>query len=133
MSSAHALPLLAGADDTEWEFTQSGGATTTLEVRNPRLRSGNASVRLEAALAGLGVARITATFCAEALAQGRLVPLLQDHACAPLEIYAMLPGRRLVPAKVRAFLDAVEAEADVDADPSPRLSPRLISRLLSRP
>ncbi|MFC5496538.1 LysR family transcriptional regulator [Caenimonas terrae] len=109
----HALPLLAGADDTEWEFTLPGGATAKLEVRNPRLRSGNASVRLEAALAGLGVARITSTFCAAAVAQGRLVPLLADHACAPLKIYAMLPGRRLVPAKVRAFLDALEADANL--------------------
>ena len=106
----NALPLLAGADDTEWEFTAPDGSTMQIEVRNPRLRSGNASVRLEAALAGLGVARITSTFCADAVAQGRLVPLLAGHACAPLKIFAMLPGRRLVPAKVRAFLKALEQE-----------------------
>ena len=107
----NALPLLAGADDTDWEFSTPDGTTSRVEVRNPRMRSGNASVRLEAALAGLGVARITATFCADAVAQGRLVPLLTGHACAPLRIYAMLPGRRLVPAKVRAFLEALEAQA----------------------
>jgi DNA-binding transcriptional LysR family regulator len=107
----NALPLLAGADDTEWEFTTPDGGTAQVEVRTPRMRSGNASVRLEAALAGLGVARITSTFCADAVAQGRLVPLLAGHVCGPLKIYAMLPGRRLVPAKVRAFLDALEAQA----------------------
>lgn len=106
----HALPLLAGADDTDWEFTAADGTSSRVEIRNPRMRSGNASVRMEAALAGLGVARITSTFCAPAVAQGRLVTLLPNHACAPLKIYAMLPGRRLVPAKVRAFLDALEAE-----------------------
>lgn len=106
-----ALPLLAGADDTDWEFSAPGGGAARVEVRNPRLRSGNASVRMEAALAGLGVARITSTFCADAVADGRLVPLLTDHVCAPLRIYAMLPGRRLVPAKVRAFLDALELDA----------------------
>jgi DNA-binding transcriptional LysR family regulator len=106
-----ALPLLAGADDTLWEFTAPDGSTSRVEVRNPRMRSGNASVRLEAALAGLGVARITSTFCADAVKRGRLVPLLAGHVCAPLKIYAMLPGRKLVPAKVRAFLDALEAEA----------------------
>lgn len=111
----NALPLLAGADDTEWEFSAPGGSTSRVEVRNPRLRSGNASVRMEAALAGLGVARITSTFCADAVAQGRLVPLLASHVCVPLKIYAMLPGRRLVPAKVRAFLDALEAEADLSS------------------
>lgn len=105
----NALPLLAGADDTDWEFSALDGTASKLEVRNPRMRSGNASVRLEAALAGLGVARITSTFCAPSVADGKLVRLLPDFECAPLKIYAMLPGRRLVPAKVRAFLDALEA------------------------
>jgi DNA-binding transcriptional LysR family regulator len=108
----HAMPLLAGADDADWEFTGPDGTAARLEVRNPRMRSGNAGVRLEAALAGLGVARITATFCAAAVQQGRLVPLLPAWRCAPLRIYALLPGRRLMPAKVRAFLDLLEQSPD---------------------
>jgi DNA-binding transcriptional LysR family regulator len=105
----NALPLLAGADDMAWEFTSSDGTASKLEVRNPRMRSGNASLRLEAALAGLGVARITATFCAAAVQAGRLVALLPTWRCAPLRIYALLPGRRLMPAKVRAFMEALDA------------------------
>ncbi|MEJ7928357.1 LysR family transcriptional regulator [Ramlibacter sp. AN1015] len=105
------LPLLAGGDDTAWSFSGPAGAVAEVAVRNPRLRSGNAGVRLEAALAGLGVARITATFCAEAVAQGRLVPLVPQWRSMPLRIYALLPGRKLVPAKVRVFLDALEDEA----------------------
>jgi DNA-binding transcriptional LysR family regulator len=105
----NALPLLAGADDTDWEFAAPGGAAAKVEVRNPRLRSGNAGVRLQAAIAGLGVARITATFCAAAVQEGKLVQLLPQWRCAPLRIYALLPGRRLMPAKVREFLDALEA------------------------
>jgi DNA-binding transcriptional LysR family regulator len=104
-----ALPLLAGADDTDWEFTGPDGTAAKLEVRNPRMRSGNAEVRLQAAIASLGVARITATFCAAAVQQGRLVMLLPEWRCAPLRIYALLPGRRLMPAKVREFMDALEA------------------------
>jgi len=104
------VPLLAGGEDTSWEFAGPHGAVN-IEVRNPPLRSGNAEVRLQAAIAGLGVARITATFCATALAQGRLVRVLPQWQCAPLRIYALLPGRRLVPAKVRAFLDGLEEEA----------------------
>jgi DNA-binding transcriptional LysR family regulator len=104
-----ALPLLAGAEDLDWEFTSADGATSKVEVRNPRLRSGNAGVRLEAAIAGLGVARITATFCEPAVQSGRLVQLLPQWRCASLRIYALLPGKRLVPAKVRAFMDALDA------------------------
>jgi DNA-binding transcriptional LysR family regulator len=103
------LPLLAGADDSDWEFTAADGTAAKVEVRNPRLRSGNAGVRLQAAEAGLGVARITATFCAAAVQQGRLVTLLPEWRCAPLLIYALLPGRRLMPAKVREFMDELEA------------------------
>ncbi len=106
----NALPLLAGGDDTTWDFVGPEGAAK-VEVRNPPLRSGNAEVRQQAALAGLGVARITATFCARAVAEGRLVQLLPKWECAPLRIYALLPGRRLVPAKVRTFLDALEEES----------------------
>lgn len=106
----HALPLLAGADDQNWSFTDGAGHVVDIDVRNPRLRSGNAEVRLKAAIEGLGVVRLTSTFCAQAAAQRKLVQLLPQWRCAPLRIYALLPGRRLVPAKVRTFLDFLERE-----------------------
>lgn len=105
----HALPLLAGADDSDWEFIGPEGSGFKVEVRNPRLRSGNASIRLQAALDGLGVMRVTATFCAAAVERGQLVQVLPQWRCAPLRICALLPGRRLMPAKVRAFMNALEA------------------------
>ncbi|TFY99745.1 LysR family transcriptional regulator [Ramlibacter rhizophilus] len=111
--SLEQLPLLAGGEDSAWSFTGPGDADAEVEVevRNPRLRSGNAGVRLQAAIAGLGVARITRTFCAQAVAERRLVSVLPEWRCMPLRIHALLPGRRLVPAKVRVFLDALEEEA----------------------
>lgn len=109
------LPLLVGSDDAHWDFKGPAGGVE-VEVRNPRMRSGNAGVRLEAAKAGLGVIRVTATFCAAAVARGQLVRLLTDWECAPLRIYALLPGRRLVPSKVRVFLDELEAQSQADSD-----------------
>jgi DNA-binding transcriptional LysR family regulator len=103
-----ALPLLAGADDADWTFTDPAGTHAGIEVRQPRLRSANAGIRLQAALAGLGAARITATYCAQAVSEGRLVQLLPEYECAPLLVYALLPGRKQVPAKVRLFLDTLE-------------------------
>jgi DNA-binding transcriptional LysR family regulator len=107
----NAMPLLGGGDEQSWAFMHADGGTAEVEVRNPRMRSGNAEVRLKAAMAGIGVARITSTFCADALAQGKLIALLPAWNCTPLRIYALLPGRRLVPAKVRAFLELLEMEA----------------------
>ena len=112
----HALPLLAGNEDTVWNFRGPGGEPEQVDMRTPRMRSGNASLRLASATEGLGVARITATFCEQAVARGALVRLLPDWTCDPLRIYALLPGRRLVPSKVRVFLDALEHEARGSAE-----------------
>ena len=106
-----ALPMLAGQEDQRWEFQDCTSSPAAVELRNPRMRSGNAGVRLQAAIAGLGVARITATFCDAAVAKGQLVRLLPEWRCEPLRVYAVLPGRRMVPSKVRAFLDLLEAES----------------------
>jgi DNA-binding transcriptional LysR family regulator len=106
-----ALPLLAGGEDQAWSFTGPEGAHAEIGMRNPRMRSGNAELRLKAALAGIGVVRVTSTFCASAVAQGLLQPVLPLWTPEPLKIYALLPGRKLVPAKVRMFLELLEQEA----------------------
>ena len=105
------MPLLASSSDTEWMFADAAGADFSIPVAAPRLRSSNAGIRLQAALAGLGVARITATYCEPSVRAGKLTPLLTGFACAPLRVYALLPARRLMPAKVRVFLDTLEAMA----------------------
>jgi DNA-binding transcriptional LysR family regulator len=104
------LPLLAGSEDATWSFADTQGAAVDIEIRSPPLRSGNAEVRLLAAIEGLGVARIVKTFCQPAVDKGRLVPLLTGWRCAPLVFHALLPGRRLIPAKVRVFLDSLEMD-----------------------
>ena len=106
-------PYLCGASDTEWTFTAPNGATETVSTLSPRLISDNSDVRLLAALAGHGVARIGATFCEAAVREGRLTRLLPDHVTTPLRVYALLPGKRLMPMKVRVLLDALGARADV--------------------
>lgn len=105
------LPLLAAASDTEWSFKDSSDGRHSIPVAAPRLRSSNAGIRLQAALAGLGVARITATYCEPSLQAGRLKRLLSDYECAPLRVYALLPARRLMPLKVKLFLDTLESQS----------------------
>jgi DNA-binding transcriptional LysR family regulator len=100
------LPAIASRDDTEWLFHDAAGTTVNVALA-ARMRSPNAALRLQAAIAGLGVARITATFCEAALSDGRLKRLLPDFACDPLRMYALLPGRQRLPARVRAFLQAL--------------------------
>lgn len=109
------LPLLAASSDSDWEFTDSAGGRHAITVAAPRLRSSNAGIRLEAALAGLGVARITASFCEPAVQAGTAERLLADFECAPLRVYALLPARRLMPIKVRLFLDTLERMSKAQA------------------
>jgi DNA-binding transcriptional LysR family regulator len=118
VGALESLPLLAASSDREWGFTTPGGEEVAVSIAEPRLRSSNAGIRLQAALAGLGVARITATYCEPAVQAGQLRRLLADHDCAPLRVYALLPARRLMPAKVRVFLDILGEMAKARSDPS---------------
>lgn len=109
------LPLLAASSDAEWNFTDSAGAKTSIPVAAPLLRSSNAGIRLQAALAALGIARITASYCDAAVQKGELRRVLADYECAPLRVYALLPARRLMPLKVRLFLSTLEAMSKAPA------------------
>lgn len=105
------LPLLTAPSDRDWAFGGRGDKAQSVSIVSRRLSSPNAGIRLQAALAGLGIARITATYCEPAVRAGTLKRLLTDYDCAPLRVYALLPSRRLVPTKVRIFLDTLEAMA----------------------
>jgi DNA-binding transcriptional LysR family regulator len=105
------LPLLAGLNDTAWAITPPGGKVDHLPVEHARLVSSNAHIRLQAAMAGYGVLRVTASFTRAAVEAGWLKRLLPDHICEPLSVHALLPARQYVPAKVRAFLDTLDVHA----------------------
>jgi DNA-binding transcriptional LysR family regulator len=98
------LPAIASTMDAEWSFLDFENNEHRVPIR-PRMRSPNADVRRRATVEGLGVSRIVRTFCAAEVKQRKLVELLPDYACAPLVFYALLPGRRLMPPKVRIFLE----------------------------
>jgi DNA-binding transcriptional LysR family regulator len=104
------VPAIASPVDAEWSFTDAKGSAVSVPIR-ARMRSPNADVRRRATLEGLGVSRIVMTFCEEHVRARRLQPLLADYTCAPLRIYALLPGRRLVPPKVRIFLNTLGAKS----------------------
>lgn len=123
------LPLLAGGTDAEWRFSAPDGTAARTRIRAPRLRSSNAGARMLAAVDGLGVARITATFCRDAVAAGLLQVLLPEYRCDPLPIYALLPARRLMPPKVRRFLDVLdELESRHDGLPAPLRGPGAVAQ-----
>lgn len=70
-----------------------------------RLQANNGDVLLEAAAMGLGIACQPGFIAAAALAAGRVRAILTDYPLPELGIYAMLPGNRQVPHRVRVLVD----------------------------
>lgn len=66
---------------------------------------------LDAALAGGGVALLSAVSAAEPLADGRLVAVLPEVLGTWLDLHAVFTRRTLQPARVRVFVDALVAWA----------------------
>ncbi|HNP35249.1 MAG TPA: LysR family transcriptional regulator [Woeseiaceae bacterium] len=103
------MPLLCGINEKSWKFIdpETDESWFEMDVDQPRLVSSNASVRKLAMLNGLGVARLTSTFCEKERMDGQLKPLLPGYVCQPLTVYALMPARRLTLPKVRLFLDTL--------------------------
>lgn len=89
---------------TAWPF-RHGKGVQVLEVRGA-ISTDSAEALRELALAGLGVIRATEYMLRDALADGRLVALLEaQHASEEVPLWALTaPGRHRLP-RVQAFVD----------------------------
>jgi DNA-binding transcriptional LysR family regulator len=92
--------LVAG---TAWTF-EAGKRPVTVQVRS-RLTVNTAEAAIDAAIAGLGVTRVLSYQVAGALRAGQLREILRSSAPAPAAVSLLHASGRLVPAKLRAFLD----------------------------
>lgn len=87
-------------------------AATSIDLAPDRvlLSSENAALSHAAALAGAGIAALPSFAVQGDLRQGRLERVLGEWRLFDLAIHACLPGRRQVPAVVRAVADFLRAE-----------------------
>ena len=85
--------------EAHWEGIPPGRAT----ANSPDLL-----IRL--ARAGAGITVVADHFAAPYVRGGELVPVLADWTMPPASAWAVFPGRRLMPARTRVFLDALQAE-----------------------
>ncbi|WP_149195641.1 LysR family transcriptional regulator [Luteimonas suaedae] len=86
-----------------WEFTRAGDVVRV--ALGARLDANSSLALKAAAIAGAGIARIPAFAVADALASGELESVLPDWAMPGLDVHAVMPARRYVPAKARAFVE----------------------------
>jgi DNA-binding transcriptional LysR family regulator len=108
---SHECLVLRGlARLTAWPFRTPTGLTT-MTVRGIATSDSAEAIR-DMALAGLGIIRVSAFVVARDIAEGRLVPLLEDlHVSEDVPVWAvMAPGRHRLP-RVQAFVEFVARHA----------------------
>jgi DNA-binding transcriptional LysR family regulator len=86
-----------------WRFG-TGRAETAVTVR-PRLYVTTAEAAIDAAIAGIGVARLLSYQAARALDEGSLILALEDSEPPPRPVSLLHAGGKLVTLKLRVFLD----------------------------
>lgn len=74
-----------------------------------RARANSPELLIRMALAGAGIAMVSDHFAEGHVRSGELVPLLVDWYPPSAPAWAVFPGRRLMPARTRVFLDALQA------------------------
>lgn len=94
---ALAWTLIRG--EARWEGIPPGRAT----ANSPELL-------MRMALAGAGITIINDHFALPYLQRGELVRILPEWSTQPVSAWAVFPGRRLMPAHARAFVDALAAK-----------------------
>ena len=99
--------------DDRWNFAAASGEELSVPVRGP-LRSNNLSAVLAACRAGMGLAVLPWYVARESLADGTIVPLLGEFALPSQELHAVFPSPKLVPGKVRSFIDFLKQQLEGD-------------------
>lgn len=102
----HECLVLTGTQGRQdlWRMSDHNGRDVSVRVGG-RFECNFGEVLRDAAVAGLGIALHSSWHVCEDLRTGRLKQVLAHYRIADSGIYAVMPQRRLVPLRVRAFGD----------------------------
>ena len=123
----HECLLLRGGSGLRfsWRFVTTGGVVQPRV--HGRFETNLGEALRDAALAGLGIALHSTWHVCDDLHTGRLQQVLPDVPPVDGGIYAVAPERRK-PARVRAFIDHLEAQFRARPPGEPRVRPRESAR-----
>lgn len=88
----------------QWQFKGQGKTLQAIAVSG-RMRANNGELLRDAAIAGMGVTYLPAFIVEQALADGRLVKLLEAWTPPPLQLSAVYPQHRQIARPVQAFVE----------------------------
>jgi DNA-binding transcriptional LysR family regulator len=102
----HECLLLVGTQGRQdtWRLQDRNGEEIAVRVHG-RIESNQGELLRDAAIAGLGIALHSTWHVNGDLRAGRLNIVLPDYPLTETGIHAVMPQRRLVPPRVRAFVD----------------------------
>jgi len=105
----HDLLSLPRAVNGLARWTLNRGKTVWERDVPVKMRANSPELLSRLAVASLGIATCTEEFAAPHVKRGELVRILPEWSFPQVTGWAVFPGRRLMPAKTRAFLDMLEA------------------------
>ncbi len=100
--------LLRNGEPMTWVLTRDGQRWEGIPPGRATANSPELLIRL--ARAGAGIAIVSDHFAEPYIRSGELVPILADWNLPTTAAWAVFPGRRLMPARTRVFIDALAAE-----------------------
>lgn len=103
----HACLAYSLTSRSSWPFIIDG-VSHWVEIRGP-IAANSGSALQEAAVQGMGILHGPTFIAAEAIRRGQLVPILKNFQTPVLDMFAVFPGNRFVPQRVRAFVDFLAA------------------------
>lgn len=93
------MRLALSSDHGKWE----GSPVKRVTANSP-------GVLMHMAMSNAGIAPLADHFAAESVRAGLLVRVLQEWRQSQIDIWAIMPGRRLTPLRVQLFIEALKKE-----------------------
>ncbi len=115
----HECLVLLGSSGRQdvWRMSDHNGREESVRVGG-RFECNFGEALRDAAVGGLGIAQHSTWHICDDLREGRLVQVLPRHRIADSGIHAVVPQRRMLPPRVRVFIDyLVESFADPPWEP----------------
>jgi DNA-binding transcriptional LysR family regulator len=111
--------LSRGGGPSPWVLTR--GKVTWERALPARMTANSPDLLARMACSGAGIAGSSDLFAESLVERGELVRVLPDWQLPPVNGWAVFPGRRLMPAKTRVFLDMM---AELCCEEAGRRAPR---------
>lgn len=106
-----ALHLLTSSGEAQrWRLTR--GTDLWEDLPEGPLAANSMGLLRRLAMHGLGIAGMSSRFVQAETSEGRLVRLLPEWELPTSTVWAVMPGRRLIPARTRVFLSALQTVLD---------------------